>query len=277
MTKKVTSKQVTHAAAVLIISTSLLTKHLYTLTRNDSWLPVLTGFVLSLPIYLMYGALAGKFPAMTLAEINDLVLGPVIGKVFSALYIFFFFTIAGLNANVIAGFIKAIVLPSTPTPFILLVFIVVCLWAVRKGPANMMKYSFLLLFVGIVVIILNTILLYKLIDVKNLLPVLTLPPQFYLAGTHSILLVPLYDPILLVMFIPDTLRPKEFGKALIKRRRCRRRSSAADSPKRYHRSGGYCGGNDIPILFCGQTHQRGGYPHPDGHCLYFDSHHADVF
>lgn len=202
------------SAALSIISTSLVVKHIFTITKNDAWIAVIAGFLLSLLIFLMYKALAQKFPDKTIVEINESVFGSIIGKLFSVLYIFYIFTIACLNTHIISNFIKAFTLPNTPMVLILFVFISICAWAVRKGPVNLMKYSTLFAYVSIVVILVNGLFLYREIDFKNLQPSFSLPVKTYLIGTHTITMLPMCDLFLLIMFLPDMLKPKEFGKAI---------------------------------------------------------------
>jgi spore germination protein KB len=216
MRDKVTSKQIMFAAAEFIIATSLVTKPLYTFSKNNSWIAVIAGFTLAALIYLIYAALAWRFPGCTLIEINDEVLGPVAGKLASALYIFFFFTLACFDTNIITGFVKAFVLQNTPMTMLLLLFVAVCIWAARKGPVKLMMYSTLLVYVSIVLVVMNSLLLYQSIDFRNLLPVFDLPFTDYLVGTHAVTVIPFCDPFALIMLLPEMYKPREFGKAMTK-------------------------------------------------------------
>lgn len=216
MNTKVTSNQITHASVIIIMTTSLLTKQLYVYTQNDAWIVVIASFCVSLLIYSIYSALTKIFPSFSLIEINEAVFGRIVGKIISALYIYFFFLIAVLNVNVMGNFTKAFVLPTTPTIFTLFVFVAICTWAVRKGPQNLMKYSMVFSVGTIVVILVNALLLADKYDVKNFLPILALPAKNYFVGIHSLSMIPLCDPIVMLMFIPDMQKPNESGKALIK-------------------------------------------------------------
>jgi spore germination protein KB len=123
MKEKITSPQMMYAAAVLIFSASLLTKPLYTFTKNDSWIAVILGAMMAALIMMMYAILTRKFPGQTIIEINDKVFGRIAGKLISALYVYFFFFIACLDTNIIGEFIKAFILPSTPMFLILFLFL----------------------------------------------------------------------------------------------------------------------------------------------------------
>lgn len=214
MQKKLTTQQVMFTGSLSIISTSLVIKHLFTILKSDAWMAVIAGYLLSLLIFLLYSVLAKKFPNKTIVEINESVFGSIIGRLCSALYIFYIFTIACLNTHIISNFIKAFTLPNTPIALILLLFISICVWAVRKGPVNLMKYSALFAYGSIAIILINSLFLYKDIDIKNLQPSLSLPVEKYLIGTHTITMLPMCDLFILMMFLPDMHKPKEFGKAI---------------------------------------------------------------
>jgi spore germination protein KB len=214
MKDKITTNQVAYASAVIIMSTGLLIKSLYLYVKNDSWIAVTAGLFIGLLLTRIYAALARKYPDCTLIEINEQVYGRILGKTLSALYVFFFFTIACLNTNILGNFVKSYVMQNTPTPIILVLFVALCVFAVRKGQVNIMRYSTLFAVVTIVIIVGNGLLMYNIFKPVNLQPVLALPIKNYLIGTHGISMIPICDPLVFIMFLPDMQKPKEFGKAL---------------------------------------------------------------
>ncbi|MEL4105832.1 endospore germination permease [Oscillospiraceae bacterium WX1] len=216
MKAQITAKQIMYASAVIIIATSLMTKHLYTFLGTEAWVAVIIGLLLSALYTAIYAGLSSQFPGASLVEISEAVFGKVIGKIISVLYFYFFITLAALNTNSMGTFIKNFVLQNTPLILIILSFIAVCVWAVRKGPSNMLKYGMLFTVGSTLIILLNLLLLYKVIHYKNFLPVFVKPPVNYLAASHLISLVPLADPFLLFMFQPNMQNPRTFGKALFK-------------------------------------------------------------
>jgi spore germination protein KB len=216
MKDKISTRQIEHAAAVIIMATGLLIKSLYTYVKNDAWIAVIAGLFIGLLMVRVYAALAKKYPGCTLMEINEQVYGRIPGKLVSALYIFYFFTIACLNTNILGNFVKSYVMQNTPIPVILVLFIGLCIFAIRKGPASIMRYSTMFAIVTTVIIIVNGLLMYNIFNPKNLQPVLALPMKNYLYGTHIITMIPICDPFVFLMFLPDMLKPKEFGKALVR-------------------------------------------------------------
>jgi len=214
MKNKISPKQIAFSTCCIILATSLLSKHLYIYTGQEAWVSVILGFTISLLAIWMYSALANRFPGDSLIEINDKVFGLILGKFFSGLYIYFFFTLACLNTSTIGRFGKSLVLPNTPQLFIHILFLLVCAWAVRKGPVNFVKYSTLFAVSSIAAILFNTALLYNRVDFRNLLPMFSHTAADYAVGTHFIAIIPLCEPFVFLMFLPYLQKPKELGKSL---------------------------------------------------------------
>lgn len=59
--------------------------------QNNAWLAVIVGLAEGLVFLAIYNALVVMLPGKTLVEINDIILGPYLGKVFSLAYLLFSF------------------------------------------------------------------------------------------------------------------------------------------------------------------------------------------
>ncbi|MCX7714331.1 MAG: endospore germination permease [Clostridia bacterium] len=197
----------------LIQASSSLTSFLTSVTKQDSWVVVIFGFLVSLPMIWMYTALAAKFPGKSLIEINDIVLGKVFGKIFSVFYIFFFFSLCFLNVNLFGGFVGGSLLPDTPILSIYLLFVLVCTWAVVGGIEVIARYGALFVFLAFATVFLNIVLSWKDIKLINLKPSFTLPFIKYVQGTHITAALPFCDTVVFLMFSSNLKNPRDFGKA----------------------------------------------------------------
>ena len=61
---------------------------------------VILSFLVSLIFVYIYATLNKWFPSKSLIEINEAVFGKIIGKIISAGYLFYFFTLIILNARI---------------------------------------------------------------------------------------------------------------------------------------------------------------------------------
>jgi spore germination protein KB len=214
MNTSISTKQLQYTASAFIVGSVLLTSNLYVFARNDSWFSVLLGFVFSLVLIAVYSALAKRYPGRSLTEINEAVFGKYPGKVVTALYSFYFLSLAFFNTRDLGDFVKGFLLPSTPIMFFFVFLLIVCAYAVRKGPVIMTRYGLILTLIALFSILINSLLLINKMNPKNLQPVLTLPLGNYLIGAHIVTMLPFCEIFAFMMFLPHMKKPGEIGRAL---------------------------------------------------------------
>lgn len=201
-----------YSVALYIVASNLLTKNLYTYTKNQSWLPVLIATAISIVMMSVYGKLVKNYPGCGLFEINANVFGIIGGKIISALYAFFFLSLTVFNTRDMGDFVNSIVLPATPPNVVFIVFLMVCVYAVKKGAQKLTQYSTLIIYVYIVLLLFISALLLPKMHVENFLPVLTLPPRNFLLSTF-LAQIPLNEAFAFIMVIPFVQKPEASGKA----------------------------------------------------------------
>ena len=202
------------SAAAFIIASSFLTRFLYTYTKNETWIPIVLAMAASMLLVSVYGRLARSYPRMTLIEIDDAVFGKVMGKIVSALYVFYFFTLIVLNTEDLGNFVEGFVLPSTPISVTYVIFLLLCSFAVRKGAVSMTRYAAVLTIIYIAAVLINTLLLINKMHPENLVPMFRVSVKNYLLGTHLTTMLPFCEIMALMMFTPYLQKPEETGKAL---------------------------------------------------------------
>jgi spore germination protein KB len=211
---KISTRQMIFSAGAFIIATSLLTKTLYLFLKHDAWIGVVLGYLISLPVIWIYETLAKRFPAKSLIEINDAVFGHILGKLISALYIFYFLSLACLNTRTMGNFVKSSILPNTPLPVILTLFMIICAWALRKGTKNLTSLGTLFVVISVASLLLNYLLTIKNMKLQNFLPILSMPLKNYFIGAHIVASLPLCEIFVFFMLLPEMQKPEEFGKAM---------------------------------------------------------------
>ena len=191
----------------------LLTYAIHSFVKHEAWIAFIIGYMISLPILWMYISLAKRFPGKSLIEINQAVLGKILGRIFSVLYIFFFLTLAFLNTRDVGEFVGGYMLPLTPMPIVLIMFIFICCWAVRKGVQTMTRYGPLFVIILTVVILFTLSLIIKNIKLSNLLPVFSMPLKNYLKGAYTVAMLPVCEIFAFFMLLPHLQDTKAVGKA----------------------------------------------------------------
>ena len=192
------------AAIVCFIqgSTTVIGSFILPVTKQDSWMMVITGFVAASLLAQMYIRILWRYPGYNLIQINSLVLGPIVGKLVSILYCFYFLSLAALNTRDVSNFVVNNIMPETPIAVVVVMFLLVCAYAVHTGLGNMLRYSFLLMIMGVLVFSINALMLLPEMNFDNLKPMLEFPMEKYLQATHIMAVIPLGEVVAFTMIIP---------------------------------------------------------------------------
>ncbi|MCR1897512.1 endospore germination permease [Irregularibacter muris] len=195
--------------ACFILASSLLTAFITSITKQDSWIVVIFGFLVGLLFIWIYMALMKNFPNKNLVEINDLVYGPMVGKIFSCIYVYFFLTLSSLNLKDLGDFIGAAIMPDTPTIVILISFMYICAWAVKSGIQVVTRYSMFFTLIALSIIIITIFLTLNHMDFNNFLPIFRQPTVKYVQGTHIITVIPFGELVVFLMITPNIKIPNK--------------------------------------------------------------------
>lgn len=190
------------AIAFYLQSSALLTAFVAGITKHESWLPVLFGIVLALPLTYLYRTLMVTFPQKDLLQILQEVFGPILGKLLGIAYAWFFITLAALNLQDLSDSAKITVMTETPQLVLALICMLVAVYAVRHGLKVVTQYGPLFTFVEFAIVLLTIILLANQMNLENYLPLFAQPAKNYIHGTHLILTVPFGELVVFLMCAP---------------------------------------------------------------------------
>lgn len=201
--------------ACSMLASIMLIGYITSKAGHDSWLIVLIGLVAFLPVLGVYIQLAGKFPGKSLIEIINIIYGKIGGKIISSLYIFYFFLIAFTNADLVGEFIVGNVMPETPKVVILILFMLLCGYAVRKGSGGITRVSVFFTAIVFVAFVANGMLLMGRIKFDNFLPVLQKPVYPYFQATLTMVSITFSGALLVFMLLPKYKTPQNIKKPLL--------------------------------------------------------------
>jgi spore germination protein KB len=214
--EQISTAVLTFSIGCFMQSSTLLVGFVTATTKQESWIPVLAGIVLTLPLIWIYFKIADKYPGKSIIEIDDLVFGKVIGKFFSVVYILFFISLSALNATIIADFLVSSVLPETPKLAGLILFMLLCAYALSKGIETITRCSTLFTFIIIIVVVVNGILMSKNMKADNFLPVFSLPLKKYIQATQTEVFLPFGEIFVFFMLFPNMQNPKDMKKSFMR-------------------------------------------------------------
>ncbi len=200
---QISGKRFMFTVAFFLQSSALLTSFLSTVTLQDSWLAVLFGTVLCLPLLWLFRTLMVMFPDKNLLQILDEVYGPVVGKIFGVLYAWFFITLTALNLTDLGDFAKITVMAETPHVVLVLLCIMVSAWAVRYGLNVITRYGALFVVIEFSIVAISILLALNQLDFENFLPMFELPAIKYVQSIHIIATIPFGELVAFLMITPN--------------------------------------------------------------------------
>jgi spore germination protein KB len=101
--------------------------------KNDTWISIIIGMFMALPMLLIYGRILTLFKGLDIYEIVLLVFGKFIGKIIVILYTWYAFHLGSLILRNFGEFINTVAMPETPIFVPMLLLGILCIMAIRGG------------------------------------------------------------------------------------------------------------------------------------------------
>ena len=200
--KKLKQSQFVFLIAAYVSGSALIVAFMDTIAKQNTWIVVIAGYVVSIPFLLCYMFLSKRFPGKNLIEINDIIYGRVLGKVVSTFYVVFMLLLLAFNVRDMASFYTGYIVPET-SEFVFALFVTLAAaFAVYKGLHSIAKVSMIAVFISILVIAGTMLLLLGEMDFKNFLPILEIDGKTFLQSVHVMAGVPFGELIIFLMMMP---------------------------------------------------------------------------
>ncbi|WP_103110769.1 GerAB/ArcD/ProY family transporter [Brevibacillus reuszeri] len=186
------------------------------LAKQDAWLAAVLGVGLGLLITGLYCALGSLFPAKSLVEMNELVLGKWIGKTISITFVFFNLVTAAELLFFVGNFLTTQIMPETPIQSINIIFACVVLMGVRLGIETIARSAEMLFPLFFVLFLILAIFVSPQIKWENIQPVLETDMNVLFKAVIFFTSVFSFSPVALLMIFPASVdRLKEARKAFL--------------------------------------------------------------
>ncbi|QTL52220.1 MULTISPECIES: GerAB/ArcD/ProY family transporter [Priestia] len=180
--------------------------------KQDAWLAILFGMVLSFVLLLVYHRLYLYYPDLLPTEYMQKILGKALGSLLAFIYIFYFIYDVARVLRDIGEMLLTFAYPDTPLFIANALLILVIIYTVRKGIEVIARsgeiffiFMYILAVTGFILIVCS-----GLIDFKNLRPVLEEGIFPILKVTfNQILYFPFGEAIVFTMILPYLKNPKK--------------------------------------------------------------------
>lgn len=140
---------------------------------RDSWLSVLPGFALAIPLSLMIFRLMERYPQKDLLQITEIVLGKWISKIIGISYILIMAYFGGLLLGQLGDMYESSIMPRTPIEVFYLGGLLLCLYLTKSGIEVFARFAEVLFPLIMLALVLNIGLSIPRIEQGELMPLLS--------------------------------------------------------------------------------------------------------
>ncbi|MGM0865854.1 MAG: GerAB/ArcD/ProY family transporter [Bacillota bacterium] len=186
--------------------------------KQDAWLAILIGMVVSFVLLLVYHKLYWYYPDLLPTEYMQKILGKVMGTLLAFLYLFFFMYDASRVLRDFGEMLLTFAYPETPLFIANALLMLVIIYTVRKGIEVIGRSGELLFMLMFILSVVGFVLIVSsgLIDFTNLQPVLEegIAPVLKVVFTQT-LYFPFTEAIVFTMILPYMNNPKKVKLTMI--------------------------------------------------------------
>ncbi|MFN7249348.1 MAG: endospore germination permease [Anaerobacillus sp.] len=183
--------------------------------KQDAWISNILALTFGLCLVLFYCYLGTKFPNKSIVQYSEIILGKVIGKMFSLFLISYFFIIASLMVRQFGDFMTTIIMPETPSLAIHLLFLTIIIIGAYLGIETLGRSGEIILPTLLLLLGIPFIFLLPETDIDNLKPIYENGFFPVMRGTISNIGLPYLQLIVILMLFPFVEDVKKVRKIFI--------------------------------------------------------------
>ncbi|MHB8063248.1 MAG: GerAB/ArcD/ProY family transporter [Ruminiclostridium sp.] len=203
---------ITNKQGIFIMSTFIFGSSIITgagrEAKQDVWLAIIIGLIMSFPMVFIYSSLLKLYPGKDLYDILKEVFGNVLGKIISLFYIWYSFHLGALVIANFSGFVNVTSFPETPQTIITVFVGLFCIWVVKAGIEVLGRWSAFAFPISVTIIVITIILSMTNINFINLKPIMYDGIKPVLTSSFGFFSFPLAETVVFVMVF-NTLKNRD--------------------------------------------------------------------
>lgn len=211
----ISNTQMAFLLGIYIQGAIFCTALVYHIMTRNICLISLTSLAVSLIFVFVFIKLMRMFPGHNLLELNTVVFGVYLGKVVSALYLFFLVILTVANLRLLCDYIVGNYMVETPIMAIAVMFLIVLAWAVSAGLEVLARIG--MLFFVVVSVLMGVIFLlsFSQMEITNFFPLLDVSFLDFVRTNHIITTIFFGESFLFMMFIPCMKQQNKLGRTML--------------------------------------------------------------
>jgi spore germination protein KB len=183
-------------------SALLLPSIVVSIAKQDAWISVLACILIVIPLVSMWTRLARKYPALTIIQYSERIVGKWFGKMIGVMYVWFCLYLSALVLRNLGDFITTNILAQTPIEVVHILFMIPIVYGVYLGLEVISRTSEILFPWIIVIFGIASILLLANIDLRRVPPVLADGLIVPVKAIYPILGFPISELVVLLFVLP---------------------------------------------------------------------------
>ncbi len=183
--------------------------------ESDAWLAIIIAILAAIPILMMYSRILSHFPEKGFFEILEETFGKNAGKLIALPFIWFAFHLGALVLRNFGEFIITVALPETPEIVPMLIYVFICIFAIKDGLTTVANCSSFFTYISIFVLVLFGFLSIPNMRPENFEPVAFEGIKPIIEGAFSSITFPFLETIVFLMIFKPINSNKSVRKVFI--------------------------------------------------------------
>lgn len=208
MNKETISMRQAICIVVMFICGSSVIMGISSEAGQDFWISLLMAAAFAFPILMMYARIIRLFPEKDFFAVTEELFGKVIGKIITALFVWYAIHLAALVLRNFSEFIQIVTMPETPQLAIMITMMLVVAYMVKSGIETMGKWSVFMLPFILLVVLMTIVFALNKIDFTNLLPFMEHDFKTVADGSFQLVAFP-YAETVLFLCVAGAVRKKD--------------------------------------------------------------------
>ncbi|MFN2747808.1 endospore germination permease [Bacillus sp. z60-18] len=197
----------TIGSSVLYIPASLAAE-----AKQDAWISSVFGVGIGLLIVKLITSVAKPYPNLNFAQYTEVIFGKWLGTLINLGFFFNFYLISAFVLRDVGDFLLTLILPETPLPSILIMFIIVVIIGIRLGLETLARAAEIFYPWLILLLLLLLIALTPQFQLSNIQPFFESGIKATVRASFPFIAVPFFQFSAFLMIIPYVQKRKEVEK-----------------------------------------------------------------
>lgn len=145
--------------------------------RQDSWISLLIGAAMALPLFVMYARILQLMNGQDFFTCVIDWFGPIAGRIVIGLLVWYYIYLAAIVIRNFSEFMEIAAMPETPQFPLMISILMVCVYLCKSRIQVIGQWSVVGLYLTLVIVTITVLATTRHMDAKNLLPILEYPPS----------------------------------------------------------------------------------------------------